>query len=124
MEREQAQEIVKDAELSRWRSFVMVGEARAKPRVFELSDLRQNPVSVIETIAGPLQIPDTPKAGEPEWCFFADDLPDANWEHPCRYLLVYSDGSIHSISARVPPDVESMGAEVFPFALEPLREPL
>jgi hypothetical protein len=117
MQLEEAKTIVAQEELNRWRNFVARGQPIAKPRIFALSDLSQN--AVVETISGPLQVPRHLTNAAPEWCFFADDLPNANWEHPCRYLVVYSDGSIQSVDNRVPPNSTANAPieEVFPFAL-------
>ena len=39
------------------------------------------------------------------WLFFVDDAPDANWEHPCRYILVDTvSGNTHVIEGKLPPD--------------------
>lgn len=42
-------------------------------------------------------------AGGPGWLFFVDDKPQANWEHPCRYVLVAKTGEITTASATMPP---------------------
>lgn len=39
------------------------------------------------------------------WFFFVDDMPDANWEHPCRYVFVDTRTHRHVIiKASTPPD--------------------
>jgi len=44
------------------------------------------------------------------WFFFVDDMPEANWEHPCRYVFV--DVKTHDsevVKASLPPkDLDSM----------------
>ena len=45
--------------------------------------------------------------GGPGWLFFVDDVPQANWTHPCRYVLVGEDGSLNVEKADTPP--EDMG---------------
>jgi len=42
-------------------------------------------------------------AGGPGWLFFVDDKPQANWEHPCRYVLVAKTGEITTVDATMPP---------------------
>ncbi|WP_300154994.1 C13 family peptidase [Solidesulfovibrio sp.] len=39
----------------------------------------------------------------PGWLFFVDDRPKANWEHPCRYVLVAKTGEITVAPATMPP---------------------
>lgn len=41
--------------------------------------------------------------GGPGWLFFVDDKPRANWEHPCRYVLVGTSGAITVVGATMPP---------------------
>jgi hypothetical protein len=41
--------------------------------------------------------------GGPGWVFFVDDVPQANWEHPCRYVLVSEDGTLHVADTKTPP---------------------
>ena len=68
-------------------------------RVYVMSD----PVAantVVETWKGAINLP----AAE-GWLFFIDDHPFANWEHPCRYVVVDgATGEYTEIAARVPPD--------------------
>src|SRR5262249_45573157 len=95
MDIDEAAQVVAQYELSRWKGLVSRGEQAVKPRVFALADLKQN--AVVVTVAGPLELPVSPMNAAPEWCFFADDLPNANWEHPARYIIVFSDRSIQSV---------------------------
>lgn len=38
------------------------------------------------------------------WAFFIDDAPQANWEHPCRYVFVDEDtGKYTVIEGTTPP---------------------
>lgn len=41
--------------------------------------------------------------GGPGWLFFVDDLPQANWDHPCRFVLVSPDGTMTVERATTPP---------------------
>ncbi len=42
-------------------------------------------------------------SGGPGWLFFVDDNPGANWEHPCRYVLVSRTGALAVATATMPP---------------------
>jgi hypothetical protein len=44
------------------------------------------------------------------WFYFIDDAPEANWEHPCRYVFVEVKRREHEVvKARTPPrDLSSM----------------
>ena len=41
--------------------------------------------------------------GQESWLFFVDEVPDANWAHPCQYIFVDMDGNIYTYSAKTPP---------------------
>ncbi|WP_428563209.1 MAG: C13 family peptidase [Solidesulfovibrio sp. DCME] len=51
-------------------------------------------------------------SGGPGWLFFVDDKPGANWEHPCRYVLVARTGAITVARATMPPKDLSAFTEV------------
>lgn len=43
------------------------------------------------------------------WFFFIDDVPNANWEHPCRYVFINIDNGKYEIYDRVrPPLMDGM----------------
>ncbi|AGW12720.1 C13 family peptidase [Megalodesulfovibrio gigas] len=42
-------------------------------------------------------------AGGPGWLFFVDDVPAANWAHPCRFVLVRENGELVVTPSRTPP---------------------
>ncbi len=43
------------------------------------------------------------------WFFFIDDMPNANWEHPCRYVFVNSTtGEYHIYNKQRPPLMDDM----------------
>ncbi|MBR5655420.1 MAG: hypothetical protein IKW98_01865 [Prevotella sp.] len=43
------------------------------------------------------------------WFFFIDDIPYANWEHPCRYVFVnIKDGRFEIQNRMLPPSLENM----------------
>ena len=56
-----------------------------------------------------------PAEFEHAWFFFIDDAPDANWEHPCRYVFVEVEtGIIEIINGRTPPDTLTSMEELYP----------
>lgn len=40
------------------------------------------------------------------WFFFVDEVPNANWSHPCQYLFVDMDGNIYRYSETTPPAMD------------------
>ncbi len=58
-------------------------------------------------------------SGGPGWLFFVDNLPQANWGHPCLFLLVTESGQIVSRQATFPPINLSAYTEL----TEPIPEP-
>lgn len=58
--------------------------------------------SIIDSWGLSYKVPDSFKQA---WFFFIDDMPDANWEHPCRYIFIETDtNTSHILSAKTPPD--------------------
>ena len=47
----------------------------------------------------------TSPVGE-SWLFFVDDQPQANWEHPCRYVFVDMNGDVKIYFEKTPPCAE------------------
>ncbi len=89
----------------------------ALPRVFSIDlDLRRAPGVSVSTPRGQVVIPKRDNTNA-EWPFFADDDPNANWEHPCRYLFVYEDRAIVEVPQTLPPVVDDNAAilEIYPF---------
>lgn len=41
------------------------------------------------------------------WLFFVDDVPQANWEHPCRYVFVDVNGNVKCYFETMPPRAET-----------------
>ena len=39
------------------------------------------------------------------WFVFIDDMPQANWNHPCRYVLVTSEGEMVIVDSDTPPHI-------------------
>ena len=58
---------------------------------------------VTDSVTIPLWRGEVSLAGGPGWLFFVDDRPQANWEHPCRYVLVAQTGAITVVKATMPP---------------------
>ncbi len=50
----------------------------------------------------------------PGWLFFVDDIPRANWEHPCRFVLVTEAGEIVVTKSTTPPKNMAVFSEVTP----------
>lgn len=49
------------------------------------------------------------------WVFFIDDAPQANWEHPCRYVFVdEGTGKYMVIEGTTPPDNMNMFMKIYP----------
>lgn len=58
--------------------------------------------SIINSWGVTYKVPDSFRQA---WFFFIDDMPDANWEHPCRYIFIDTDTSnVHILTAKTPPD--------------------
>jgi hypothetical protein len=72
----------------------------------EGADIRN---SLIETWDGPVLFdtetndPDNPA----EHAYFVDEMPEANWEHPCQYIIVRKSGSV-SVKEETAPPVEGI----------------
>ena len=43
-------------------------------------------------------------ASHPEWVYFVDDVPEANWAHPCRYVFVFDNDEIRTLPDKLPPN--------------------
>jgi hypothetical protein len=49
------------------------------------------------------------------WVFFIDDAPEANWEHPCRYVFVdEGTGKYTVIEGKTPPDDINIFMKIYP----------
>ncbi len=55
------------------------------------------------TVTLALQRSELALSGGPGWLFFIDDHPQANWDHPCRYVLVGEDTRLTVADATTPP---------------------
>ncbi|ETW95233.1 MAG: hypothetical protein ETSY2_48445 [Candidatus Entotheonella gemina] len=79
-----------------------------KPNLY-LFDISLNTNHVIKTIRGriPFNKKENNPTDPPEWAFFVDWLPNANWEHPCSYVYVHKSGALTSIAETAPPTQHS-----------------
>ncbi|MHC1727033.1 MAG: C13 family peptidase [Syntrophobacteraceae bacterium] len=50
----------------------------------------------------------------PGWLFFIDDIPRANWEHDCRFVLVTEAGELLVTGSTTPPKSMAGFAEITP----------
>lgn len=107
IEKERAIAVIRMKTRTEWEGSVGSGKPTPKPRVFIFdaqltayivhhTGLPGQPTRVradwpIRNARGRV-LPNTGSTNDPppapEWAFFSDDLPEANWEHPCRYIFV------------------------------------
>ena len=89
-----------------------------KPEVWSINDDLQETNALITNIRGrvvappgrsefnslkaPPAQPAAPQAAA-QWAFLIDDFPQANWEHPCRYVFVHVDGTLSIVEETAPP---------------------
>jgi hypothetical protein len=92
-----AQQLVRTMIREAWERAVGSGHQPVKPVVLffdvDLTEVATiNQEFPIQTVRGPVELPaeaTNDASNLPQWSFFIDDLPQANWEHPCRYLFVH-----------------------------------
>lgn len=79
-----------------------------KPNLY-LFDAPLSTNYVIKTIRGriPFNKKENNPADPPEWAFFVDWLPNANWEHACSYIYVHKSGALTDIAETAPPTQQS-----------------
>jgi len=77
-----------------------------------LSDREAVGLPAIKTIRGDIAISKSDGKNNQVWVAFVDDVPEANWEHPCRYLFIEDSGNIREVRATTPP------SEKNPFTFE------
>jgi hypothetical protein len=58
---------------------------------------------VITSIKGPVNFSVNDVGDEPQWAFFLDKAPGANWEHPAAYILVLQSGAVVMQDDTAPP---------------------
>ncbi len=68
-----------------------------------LSDVEIVGLRAIKTIRGDFVIPKSGGANNRMWVAFVDDVPEANWGHPCRYLFIDDSGNISQVKNTTPP---------------------
>lgn len=78
---------------------------------------------IIKSIKGPVYfVLQTNDPGDPpEWAFFLDKDPAANWEHPCAYILVHKSGTFTVAEETAPPDFD-LASQMK--RVEPLEHPI
>jgi hypothetical protein len=55
------------------------------------------------------------EAATSAWVFFIDDAPDANWEHPCRYVFLnVNTGEFRVIGGTSPPLDLNLFTKIYP----------
>ena len=65
------------------------------------------PDMTVQTVAGPLtpmkvMTINSNAVETPQFAYFVDDDPNANWEHPCRYVFVHPSKAL-SVADRISP---------------------
>lgn len=80
-----------------------------------LSNQAISGLRVIQMIDGQIELPLINEQDEQFWIAFIDDIPQANWAHPCRYWIIAEDGQIQEFSAMLPPSEKNR------FTLEEVR---
>jgi len=76
----------------------LLGHSLQGRRVFAAKAAVADPAVTVALWRGEVTL-----SGGPGWLFFVDDIPQANWEHACRYVLVAKTGEMQVVAARTPP---------------------
>ena len=77
---------------------VLHGEVKDK-KVY----ISREPLQAGEGIKSWKEVYHVPRDFPSAWLVFIDDQPEANWEHPCRYVFVNSRSGKHQIIESQPP---------------------
>jgi hypothetical protein len=80
-----------------------------------LSDRDTIGLRTIKTIRDELAIPKSDGENNRMWVAFVDDMPEANWGHPCRYLFIGDSGNISEVWTTTPPSQKN------PFTFEEIK---
>ena len=72
-----------------------------------LSDVESVGLRAIKTIRGDIAIPNSGGKNSRMWVAFVDDVPEANWGHPCRYLFIDDSGNISEVRTTTPPSLKN-----------------
>jgi hypothetical protein len=80
-----------------------------------LSDKEIVGLQAIKTIYRDIPIPQSDGGNHRVWVAFVDDVPEANWGHPCRYLFINEDGNISEVKSITPPSLKN------PFTFEEIK---
>jgi hypothetical protein len=77
--------------------------------------ISNQPLKSGEEIASWSHIYSVPEEFKSAWFVFIDDAPDANWEHPCRYVFIDEiTGSYKIVEAKSPPDDLEKMIKIYP----------
>ena len=80
-----------------------------------LSDKEVVGLPTIKTIYREISIPQSDGVNHRMWIAFVDDVPEANWGHPCRYLFIDDSGNMSEVKATTPPSLKN------PFTFEEIQ---
>ncbi len=80
-----------------------------------LSDKEVVSLPAIKTIYREIPIPPSDGVNHRMWVAFVDDVPEANWGHPCRYLFIDDAGNISEVKTTTPPSLRN------PFTFEEIQ---
>ena len=92
-----------------------------QPKVYEMS-VNFDTNSVIESIRGPVSFEThTNAAAAPtdprRYAFFVDEKPEANWEHPCKYIIIRDSGTIEEANETLPPKLAATNGPLVPLEI-------
>jgi hypothetical protein len=104
MQREKAKALIRQKVEAEIETVYAQTNERLYKKVF-LSDQPVTNLSAVRTVRGDIPVPTGNGSNEPDavWVAFIDDLPEANWGHPCRYVFVGDGGVLSEVSRTEPP---------------------
>ncbi len=110
MIQQEAEDVIKNWVRDNRRSRIVAKTSTGpKPNVY-LVDVDLKTQGVPETIKGPLgpqALAAPANAADPaQYLFFIDQMPGANWEHPCQYAFVHASKNVTVISSTAPPSAK------------------
>jgi len=91
--------------------------AQTNERLYKKVYLSDRPVTnlpAVRTVRGDIPVPTGNGSNEPDavWVASIDDLPEANWEHSCRYVFIGEAGILEEVPSTAPLSMKN------PFSLE------
>ncbi|MEM9814802.1 MAG: hypothetical protein AAF827_00080 [Cyanobacteria bacterium P01_D01_bin.6] len=102
MNTDEVADVVADFVKEDWSNKIKQGESNIRPKV-SVFDIELSSNVIIQSLNGPVSPPTNDLTNPFVRCAFVDDLPNANWEHQCRYLFIREDGSIEEVEETSPP---------------------